>query len=148
MVQWVVRSGRAVPLPFLGARVRGSGDSGGAWGHTGGIGVRAGPPGGVVSPHQAPPNQNRPEGVGGSAPRGASRATGARTPLDTLAQPCQIEREKHQKRLRNRARAKHATVALVIPLAELRSPVEKSYRNTYYCAGLLEQHVDGRITEK
>jgi hypothetical protein len=99
-------------------------------------------------PHRAPPAQNGSGGSGGSAPRGAPSAGGAAGALDTLAQPCQSELARHRQRLRNRAKAKHATVALVIPLADLRSPLERSYRNTYYCAGLLEQHVNGRITAK
>ncbi len=60
--------------------------------------------------------------------------------LDTLAQPCQTTRENLQKR----ARAKHLTVPLAIRLAELRSPLEKSYRNAAYCAGTLRQK-DGKL---
>ncbi len=37
------------------------------------------------------------------------------------------------------------TVPMAIELAELRSPLEKSYRNTVYCAGLLTQGEDGRV---
>jgi hypothetical protein len=67
VVQWVVQSGRAVPLPFPGARVRVSGDSRGAWGHTGGIGVRGMEPGGEDSPHRVPPAQNGSGVPGGGA---------------------------------------------------------------------------------
>lgn len=110
--------------------------------------MQAGPPGGVLSPHRAPPAQNGSGGSGGRAPRGASGAAGASGALDTLAQPCQNGPEGGRSKLWLRAQAKHASVALAIGLAELRSELEKAYRNTYYCAGVLEQHVDGRITGK
>jgi hypothetical protein len=41
--------------------------------------------------------------------------------------------------LRKRARAKYISGPLAIALAELRSPLEKSYRNTVYCARTIAQ---------
>jgi Replication protein len=40
------------------------------------------------------------------------------------------------------------TVPLAIDLAELRSPLEKKYRNTVYCAGTLEQDASGKLRGK
>ncbi len=63
--------------------------------------------------------------------------------LDTLAQPCQKPTQSPaqatQATLQKRARSKFLTLPLAIRLAELRSPLEKSYRNTVYCASTLKQ---------
>ncbi|MGH7483968.1 MAG: protein rep [bacterium] len=37
------------------------------------------------------------------------------------------------------------SVPVAVSLAELRSPLEKSYRNTVYCAGTLEQDASGKL---
>jgi len=50
--------------------------------------------------------------------------------------------------LLRRARAKHLTLPLATMLTELRTPLEKSYRNTIYCASLLEQDETGQIRGK
>jgi hypothetical protein len=77
-----------------------------------------------------------------------SVATGAQPPLlDTLAQPCQRTDDSHSK-LRKRARAKWVTTPLAIALAELRSPLEKSYRNTVYCVETLYQDEEGKLSGK
>ncbi len=49
--------------------------------------------------------------------------------------------------LGRRARAKYMTLPLAVTLAELRGPLEKSYRNTVYCASVLDQR-DGKLTTK
>ena len=62
--------------------------------------------------------------------------------LDTLAQlrncegsPTGNNKEKSKLTpLQKRARSKYATQPLAIQLAELRTPLESSYRNTFYCA--------------
>lgn len=46
--------------------------------------------------------------------------------------------------LLKRARAKYFSMPLAINLAKLRSPLEKSYRNTAYCSATLSQE-DGKI---
>ena len=46
--------------------------------------------------------------------------------------------------LLKRARAKYFSTPLAINLAKLRSPLEKSYRNTVYCSSILSQE-DGKI---
>lgn len=69
--------------------------------------------------------------------------------LDTLAQlgqnGAQPSIEGVADKLRKRARKKYFTVPLATSLAELRSPMEQSYRNTIYCAASLSQQ-DGKIT--
>ncbi len=59
--------------------------------------------------------------------------------LDTLAQPCQ-RAQATLDILRRRARSKYLSLPLATRLAELRSPLEKSYRNTIYCASTLRQN--------
>ncbi len=67
--------------------------------------------------------------------------------LDTLARPCQKPTQSPtqspaqatQATLQKRARSKFLTLPLAIRLAELRSPLEKSYRNSVYCASTLKQ---------
>jgi hypothetical protein len=49
--------------------------------------------------------------------------------------------------LRKRARARYLSVPLSVTLAKLRSPLELSYRNTFYCASTLEQ-ADGKLTTR
>jgi hypothetical protein len=70
---------------------------------------------------------------------------GAKRPLDTLAQLDQRPGTDDKRKLLNRARAKYITFPLAIALAELRSPLEKSYRNAVYCAANLEQDENGKI---
>jgi hypothetical protein len=53
--------------------------------------------------------------------------------LDTLAQLRKSGYPPPLTPLQKRARAKYATQPLVIQLAELKTPLEKSYRNTFYC---------------
>jgi hypothetical protein len=60
-------------------------------------------------------------------------------PLDTLAQLRQSDT------LKKRARARYLSLPLAVTLAELRSPLEMSYRNTVYCCSELKQ-VDGKVT--
>lgn len=110
--------------------------------------MQAGPPGGEMIPHRAPPAQNGSGGSGGRAPRCGPGAAGAGAALDTLAQPCQAATDKQRGKLSARALAKHASVALSVSLAVLGTGLERSYRNTFYCAGILEQHADGRLTGK
>jgi len=100
-------------------------------------------------PHRAPPSQKCPGGLGGSAPQAAVpvRRTGASGALDTLAQPCQTELEQDRReKLQKRARAKWLSFPLAVGLAELRSPLERSYSNAVYCASHMKQHEDGRLT--
>jgi hypothetical protein len=66
-------------------------------------------------------------------------------PLDTLAQLSQSSVAESGERLLRRARAKCLTLPLSVTLAELRSPLEKSYRNSVYCADTLEQDEDGKL---
>jgi len=95
-----------------------------------------------------PKAPHAPAGRGEASPERASVAAGAKPPpLDTLAQPCQSPPDGREK-LKKRARAKHFTVPLVIGLAELRSPLEKSYRNAYYCADKLHQDEAGVLRGK
>ena len=54
--------------------------------------------------------------------------------LDTLAQ---LTAYAPDNRLLKRARSKYFTSQIAIPLAELRSPLEKYYRNAYYCLSLI-----------
>lgn len=44
-----------------------------------------------------------------------------------------------ESRFRKRARSKHITVPLAVSLAERRSSLEKSYRNTVYCSSVIVQ---------
>lgn len=84
-------------------------------------------------------------------PRSHSRSD---SKLDTLAQPVT---EPHQEdefslqsstlksdktKLSKRARAKYLSQALAVQLAELRTNLEKSYRNTVYCSSILKQEGD------
>lgn len=81
-----------------------------------------------------------------ASPDGVSEAAGPKAPLlDTLAQLDQRPGTDDKRKLLNRARAKHLTFPLAIALAELRSPLEKSYRNAVYCAAYLEQDEYGKI---
>lgn len=75
-------------------------------------------------------------------------SVGAKRPLDTLAQLDQKPDDVRRGVLARRARAKYMTFPLAIALAELRTPLEKSYRNTVYCAIELTQENDGKITGK
>jgi hypothetical protein len=77
----------------------------------------------------------------GETPKGAEPPA-----LDTLAQLSQGTEAAAAVLLR-RARAKYMTVPLSITLAELRSPLEKAYRNTFYCSSTLEQE-DGLLKAK
>lgn len=49
--------------------------------------------------------------------------------------------------MRKRARAHYMTVPLAVTLAELRSPLEKAYRNSVYCSGSLKQE-NGQMAAK
>ncbi len=81
-----------------------------------------------------------------ASPEGASGATVPEAPpLDTSAQLNQRPVGGDRERLSRRARAKYMTVPIAIELAELRSPLEKGYRNTVYCAGRLEQDATGKL---
>jgi hypothetical protein len=72
--------------------------------------------------------------------------------LDTLAQLGQGQshctevetKSKKSAALLKRARAKYFSTPLAINLAQLRSPLEKSYRNTVYCSATLTQ-ANGKI---
>lgn len=76
--------------------------------------------------------------------------TGYAAPLDTLAQLGTNDLRGGSKApeveplnaLKKRARAKYYGRAVATRLAELRGPLEKSYRNTIYCANVLEQQGD------
>lgn len=98
------------------------------------------------SSYRVRPSKNGLGGPGGEAPRlaaeGRQCAEGA---LDTLAQPRQSGAQESQSKLQKRARAKHLTVPLAIQLAKLHSPLEKSYRNAFYCAGTLVQDATGAL---
>ena len=72
-------------------------------------------------------------------------SVGAKRRLDTLAQLDQRPGTDDKQKLVNRARAKYLTYPLAIQLAELHSPLEKSYRNAVYCAADLEQDEYGKI---
>lgn len=54
-------------------------------------------------------------------------------------------KSKDTKKLQKRARSKYLTSKLIIPLAELRTSLEKSYRNSYYCNQILMEH-KGKLT--
>jgi hypothetical protein len=101
-----------------------------------------------------------PPGGGAGAPGGGdffrSGGAGGAAALDTLAQPDKNGSEGSASLSRSpsptvpyqkRARAKYFTYALATRLAELRSPLEKSYRNTIYCAGCISQE-DGILKTK
>ncbi len=88
--------------------------------------------------------------VAGTAARRQSAACAgavAGAVLDTLAQPCQSPAQATLDILRKRARSKFLSLPLATRLAELRSPLEKSYRNTIYCASTLRQN-GGKLVGK
>lgn len=62
--------------------------------------------------------------------------------LDTLALPDQTQRV-----FQKRGRAKFVSLPLAVALAELHSPLEKSYRNTIYCASCIKQE-NGVLSSK
>jgi hypothetical protein len=64
--------------------------------------------------------------------------------LDTLAQLRKVS----QKTLLSRARAKYFSSALAVGLASLRSPLEASYRNSFYCAFQLSLYDNGTTTTR
>lgn len=71
-------------------------------------------------------------------------------PLDTLAQPCQKPSGRPQtskQTFQKRARAKSISLPIAVELAKLGSPLEKSYRNTVYCAACIVQD-DGELRSK
>ncbi len=78
-------------------------------------------------------------------PGGESVAKGPKAPLDTLAQLDQASPTAGRDKLANRARAKFISFPLAIALAELRSSLEKGYRNSVYCAAILEQDESGKL---
>src|SRR5439155_19320438 len=55
-------------------------------------------------------------------------------------------REQRLATLQKRARAKFLTGPLAVVLAELRSPLEQSYRNCFYCSTTMVETKDGRLT--
>ena len=73
--------------------------------------------------------------------------------LDTLAQPCQNPPRASplssslspEQTFQRRARSRFASVPLATTLAELRSPLEKSYRSTIYCSSCVRQ-ADGVLS--
>jgi hypothetical protein len=77
----------------------------------------------------------------GVAERGKTGAS-----LDTLAQPCSSEGNP-QNLLKKRARAKYLSLPLACSLARLETPLQKSYWNTYHCAGAIIQE-GGKLTSK
>lgn len=91
----------------------------------------------------------------GGARSATAGAPGGMTTLDTLAQPdhgppgrgseAGAAGRPAPETLARRARAKYATVPLATALAELRSPLERSYRNSVYCASVVEQR-GGKLT--
>ncbi len=99
-----------------------------------------------TEPHQTPtclgscspakPVKRRPQAV-------ACAGAVAGAVLDTLARPCQKPTQSPAQATRDtlqkRARSKYLSMPLAIRLAELRSPLEKSYRNSVYCASTLKQ---------
>ncbi len=61
--------------------------------------------------------------------------------LAQLATPCESdELQKTKEQLKKRARTKYVTGALIHELTKLDTPLIKSYRNSYYCASVIEQH--------
>jgi len=71
-----------------------------------------------------------------------STATAGGGLLDTLAQPCQKPSGRSQsskQTFQKRARAKSISLPIAVELAKLGSPLEKSYRNTVYCAACIVQ---------
>ncbi len=96
-----------------------------------------------------PKAPHAPAGRVEASPERASVAAGAQPPpLDTLAQPCQKPDGDAKGTLVKRARAKYFSLPLAVRLAELRSPLELSYRNTVYCAGRLDQDESGTLRGK
>jgi hypothetical protein len=88
--------------------------------------------------------------VGTKIPTAANVTTGGRletgSSLDTLAQ---LDRNGGDPAvlLGKRARAKSFSLPLATALADLRSPLEKSYRSTVYCSSSIAQ-VDGQMKTK
>jgi hypothetical protein len=83
-------------------------------------------------------------GVTGAVPAFPSLA------LDTLAQPCQKPSgplHTSKQTFQKRARAKSISLPIAVELAKLGSPLEKSYRNTVYCAACIVQD-DGELRSK
>jgi len=104
----------------------------------------------AISPHpfpeypQAPPAPRRAPWRADSERSERGRA-GAVVALDTLAQPCHSEPGSNPvETLRKRARSKYISLPLAVALAELKSGIERSYRNTVYCNATLDQE-DGKL---
>jgi hypothetical protein len=93
-----------------------------------------------------PASPQRAERPAGSERSERSEGRADARPLDKLAQPSQRTPRDSKENLRKRARAKFLSLPLAVDLAELRSPNEKSYRNTIYCASVLVQTPDGKLT--
>ena len=86
---------------------------------------------------------------------------GSAKALDTLAQLVKVGNEaklegwqgtseelaEQLSKLQKRAKAKYISVPISIKLAELRTELEQSYRNAYYCCGVIRQE-DGRLTTR
>ena len=70
--------------------------------------------------------------------------------LDTLAQPDQNENRETEslKIFKKRGKAKFFSYPLATALAELRGPLEKSYRSTIYCGCSVVQEEDGTLTSR
>lgn len=69
------------------------------------------------------------------------------TQLDTLALDDRSRVKKSGKALYSRAYHKYRTVIWSAQLADLKSPLEKSYRNSIYCASVIRQE-DGKYISK
>lgn len=65
--------------------------------------------------------------------------------LDTSAQLDKVAEKEARERLQKRARAKYLTVPLVEALIKVGGPMEKSYRRSLDCYGILKQR-DGQLT--
>jgi hypothetical protein len=73
-------------------------------------------------------------------------------PLDTLAQGDHATSKKTNAKaydtLQKRAFSKFYTNKILMPLINLKSPMEKKYRSTFFCCKTLEQDSEGKIISK
>lgn len=73
-----------------------------------------------------------------ATPERVAKGVKSSPPLDTLAVPYSSAGNP-QNLLKKRVRAKYLSLPLACSLARLGSPLEKSYWNTFHCAGTIEQ---------
>lgn len=75
-----------------------------------------------------------------NTPKSSDNAPYLFNTLAQLAHPLEIkELDQTKETLKKRAKAKYVTGALIHELTKIDSPLYKSYRNSYYCASVIEQ---------